>query len=58
LTKSNFTEKKLLDFSKALPASGKLKNMAYVINSVGAGKSYSYGYGYNYGYNYGYGSTA
>ena len=58
LTKANFTEKKLLDFSKALQASGKLKNMAYVINSVGAGKSYSYGYGYNYGYNYGYGSTA
>ena len=58
LTKANFTEKKLLNFSKALQASGKLKNMAYVINSVGAGKSYSYGYGYNYGYNYGYGSTA
>ncbi|WP_181855220.1 tyrosine-protein kinase domain-containing protein [Winogradskyella sp. KYW1333] len=58
LTKANYTEKKLLDFSKALQASGKLKNMAYVINSVGAGKSYSYGYGYNYGYNYGYGSTA
>ena len=58
LTKANFTEKKLLDFSKALQASGKLKNMAYVINSVGAGKSYSYGYGYIYGYHYGYGSTA
>jgi capsular exopolysaccharide synthesis family protein len=56
LTKANYTEKKLLKFSKALQASGKLKNMAYVINSVGAGKSY--GYGYNYGYNYGYGNPS
>lgn len=58
LTKANYTDKKLLNFSKELQASGKLKNMGYVINSVGAGKSYSYGYGYgyNYGYNYGYGN--
>jgi len=56
LTKANYTDKKLLKFSKDLSESGKIKNMAYVINSVGAGKSYSYGYGYgyNYGYSYGY----
>ena len=30
--------------------------MAYVLNSVGASKSY--GYGYNYGYNYGYGAKS
>ncbi|WP_405576083.1 GumC family protein [Winogradskyella sp. Asnod2-B02-A] len=54
LARANYTEKNLLRFSKDLSESGKLKNMAYVVNSVGASKSY--GYGYNYGYNYGYGS--
>ncbi|WP_299111155.1 polysaccharide biosynthesis tyrosine autokinase [uncultured Winogradskyella sp.] len=54
LARANYTEKNLLRFSKELQDLGKLKNMAYVINSVGASKSY--GYGYNYGYNYGYGS--
>jgi capsular exopolysaccharide synthesis family protein len=52
IARANFTEKKLLAFSKDLSESGKLKNMAYVINGVGNNKSY----GYNYGYNYGYGS--
>jgi len=56
LARANYTEKNLLNFSKELSESGKLKNMAYVINSVGASKSY--GYSYNYGYNYGYGSKA
>jgi len=55
LVRANFTEKKLLNFSKDLVETGKLKNVAYVINSVGANRSY--GYGYNYGYNYGYGSN-
>ena len=54
LTKANYTDKKLLKFSKDLSDSKKITNMAYVINSVGAGKSYGYGYGYNYGYSYGY----
>jgi capsular exopolysaccharide synthesis family protein len=54
LARANYTEKNLLKYSKELEETGKLKNMAYVINSVGASKSY--GYGYNYGYNYGYGS--
>ncbi|WP_165780082.1 GumC family protein [Hanstruepera neustonica] len=52
IVKANFTEKNLLEFSKELVESGKLKNMAYVVNSVGASKSR--GYGYNYGYGYGY----
>ncbi|WP_460217926.1 GumC family protein [Psychroserpens sp. MEBiC05023] len=52
IARANFTETKLLNFSKELFESGKLKNMAYVINGVGNNKSY----GYNYGYNYGYGS--
>ena len=55
IARANYTEKNLLKFSKELSESGKLKNMAYVINSVGANKSQ--GYGYNYGYNYGYGSA-
>jgi capsular exopolysaccharide synthesis family protein len=54
LVRANYTEKNLLKFSKELDETKKLKNMAYVINSVGASKSY--GYGYNYGYNYGYGA--
>jgi len=54
LVRANYTEKNLLKFSKDLFETGKIKNMAYVVNSVGASKSY--GYGYNYGYNYGYGN--
>ncbi|MAX70011.1 MAG: tyrosine protein kinase [Flavobacteriaceae bacterium] len=54
LVRANYTEKKLLSYSKDLFDSGKLKNIAYVINGVDTNKSY--GYGYNYGYNYGYGS--
>lgn len=55
IARADYTEKNLLKFSKDLSESGKLKNMAYVINSVGASKSY--GYSYNYGYGYGYGSA-
>jgi len=54
ISRANFTEKKILSFSQDLFESGKIKNMAYVINGVGASRSY--GYGYNYGYGYGYGS--
>ncbi|TDU42876.1 capsular exopolysaccharide synthesis family protein [Gelidibacter sediminis] len=54
LARANFTDKNLLKFSKELAETGKLKNMAYVINGVGASKSY--GYSYNYGYGYGYGN--
>jgi capsular exopolysaccharide synthesis family protein len=55
LVRANYTEKNLLKFSKELFESGKLKNIAYVLNSVDTNKSY--GYGYNYGYNYGYGGN-
>tara|TARA_R110002049_G_C9172848_1_gene562168 strand:+ start:5497 stop:7833 length:2337 start_codon:yes stop_codon:yes gene_type:complete len=54
LVRANYTEKNLLNYSKDLYESGKLKNIAYVLNSVDTNKSY--GYGYNYGYNYGYGN--
>ncbi|WP_179351506.1 GumC family protein [Winogradskyella vidalii] len=53
LARANYTEKKLLNYSKDLFESGKLNNVAYVLNDVDTKKSY--GYGYNYGYNYGYG---
>jgi capsular exopolysaccharide synthesis family protein len=56
LVRANYTEKNLLNYSKDLSESGKLKNIAYVLNGVDTNKSY--GYGYNYGYNYGYGSKA
>lgn len=54
ISRANYTEKKILSFSEELFELGKIKNMAYVINGVGASRSY--GYGYNYGYGYGYGS--
>ncbi|MCF1190788.1 polysaccharide biosynthesis tyrosine autokinase [Mangrovimonas sp. AS39] len=54
LIRANYTEKNLLEFSKGLHESGRLKNMGYVLNGVSSGKSY----GYNYGYSYGYGSNA
>jgi len=54
VVRANYTDKNLLNFSNELFEKGKLKNMAYVLNGVGASKSY--GYNYNYGYNYGYGS--
>lgn len=54
LVRSGFTEKGLLEFSKNLNNTKRLKNMAYVINGVGASKAY--GYTYNYGYSYGYGA--
>jgi len=51
ITRANFTEKNLLDHSIELSKNKKLKNLAYVINSVGdSNRSYGYNYGYNYGY--------
>lgn len=54
VTRSNFTDKRILTFSDHLFKTGKLNNMAFVLNGVGANKFY--GYEYNYGYGYGYGS--
>ncbi|PXX25045.1 tyrosine-protein kinase family protein [Arenibacter sp. ARW7G5Y1] len=52
VTRSGLTDKRLLEFSKNLHKTKKLRNMAYVVNGVGNGKAK----GYNYGYGYGYGS--
>ena len=55
VSRSNFTEKELLNFPKDLIKEGKLKNVGLVLNGVGANAKY--GYGYNYGYGYGYGNS-
>ncbi|MEY8847871.1 GumC family protein [Psychroserpens sp. XS_ASV72] len=57
IARANFTDKKVMEFPQELHQTGKLKNMAYVINGVGASKSYGYGYNYGYGYGYGYTGT-
>ena len=44
------TDKKLLDFSKELYKSKKLRNMSYVLNEVGRGRSIKDNYGHGYGY--------
>ncbi len=50
ITRADFTEKNLLDYSIELNKAKKLINMAYVVNGVGSNKSYGYNYGYGYGY--------
>jgi capsular exopolysaccharide synthesis family protein len=55
VSRSNFTEKELLNFPKDLIKEGKLMNVGLVLNGVGANAKY--GYGYNYGYGYGYGNS-
>jgi capsular exopolysaccharide synthesis family protein len=49
----NYTDKELLNFSKEMSDTGKIANIAFVLN--GAETTKRYGYGYNYGYGYGYG---
>ena len=59
VVRADFTPKKILEFSVNLSDKGKLRNMAYVINNVGANyksfSTYGYDYKYNYAYGYGYG---
>ncbi len=52
VTRSNYTEKKLLEYSKELAESGNINNLVYVVNDIDMKKAD--GYGYRYGYNYGY----
>uniref|UniRef100_UPI00404B12C4 GumC family protein n=1 Tax=Flavobacterium sp. TaxID=239 RepID=UPI00404B12C4 len=54
MVRANYTDKNLLNFIKELSDQKKLKNMAFVLNDIGAGKAYGYGYGYGYGYKYNY----
>jgi capsular exopolysaccharide synthesis family protein len=55
LVKAGFTPKRILEYSVDLSDRNKLKNMTYVINSIGFNDSYGYNYRYSYKYNYGYG---
>jgi capsular exopolysaccharide synthesis family protein len=55
ITRADYTDKKLITYSRDLKVQGKLNNMAYVVNNVGGEKGYGYAYGYGYGYSYGYG---
>ncbi|WP_203296452.1 GumC family protein [Luteirhabdus pelagi] len=50
VVRASQTEKRLLGYAKELKESGKLQNMAFVLNDV----DISSGGGYNYGYLYGY----
>jgi len=62
VVRADYTPKKILEFSLNLSDKGKLRNMAYVINNVGANYkgygTYGYNYKYNYAYGYGYGYDA
>ena len=54
IIRSNYTDKKLLNYINETEKSGKLNNMNLVLNSVGNSKAYGYQYGYQYGYKYSY----
>lgn len=53
VVRAGFTEKRLLEFANELNNSGKLKNMAFVLNESNhyGGKKYNYGYMQGYGQN-------
>ena len=61
VTRANFTTTDLIKFPNELLELGKIKNVGFVINALGAQNKYGYSYGYQYGYgykysyNYGYG---
>jgi capsular exopolysaccharide synthesis family protein len=58
VTRVDYTEKKLLFYARDLSDTGKLKNMAFVVNGLDKKFSgYGYKYNYNYGYGYGYGAV-
>ncbi|MDR1115588.1 MAG: polysaccharide biosynthesis tyrosine autokinase [Tannerella sp.] len=46
-------DRRMLPDIEQLYREEKLKNMAVILNGVGAGIGYGYGYGYSYGYGYG-----
>lgn len=50
VTRSNYTEKQLLDFANKNIETGKIKNVGFVLNDVAKN---NFGYGNKYGYGYG-----
>ena len=54
VVRSNYTQKKLIDFIRESIDSKKLNGVNFVLNSIGVSASYGYKYSYQYGYKYGY----
>ena len=54
VVRSNYTQKKLIDFVRESIDSKKLNGVNFVLNSIGVSASYGYKYSYQYGYKYGY----
>lgn len=54
ITRSNYTDKKILIPVKDFIDKGKLKNVGIVINGISSNNASRYNYAYNYTYNYGY----
>jgi capsular exopolysaccharide synthesis family protein len=54
ITRQNYTESKLIDYTTNLKDAAKLKNIVFILNGIvlNAGYNYSYNYGYGYGYGY------
>lgn len=52
VTRSNYTEKELIDFANRQIREKKIRNVGFVLNDVDK-KHSGYGYGYKYGYGYG-----
>ena len=50
VTRADYTNKRLLQYSQDLAREGKLNKLAYIVNGV---KSTNFGYGAKYGYGYG-----
>ncbi|RKE89004.1 GumC family protein [Epilithonimonas arachidiradicis] len=50
VTRSNFTDKKLIEFANDSVESGKLNNVAFILNDV-TKQNFGYGNKYGYGYN-------
>ncbi len=50
VTRSNYTEKSLIEFANELVDTNKLKNVAFVLNDLNR-KNFGYGNKYGYGYN-------
>jgi capsular exopolysaccharide synthesis family protein len=59
LTRQDYTEKQLIEYTATLQNSEKLKNIAFIFNGIKSigGYGYNYKYSYNYGYGYGYGES-
>lgn len=51
VTRSGFTDKKLIEYSKGLIEDKMINNAGYLLNGIAYNKRYDYNYGYGYGYN-------